>query len=256
MSTTQQQATLAGKAAKADSLSSKADKPSPVDPEILAAIKIAIQPVVDAQTTIQASQNDMTQNLDQAMGELPSIREKVDAHETSVQASDSRVGTVITDALPSITTHSSITTARAMRQLELEDYRRKWALIINGIEGPASEREDDTRAECISLANDILKVANAGNTHISACHRLSQESDAGILIRFADLSERNQWLTTAKKLKGRDISIAPDTRALWKLKRDILAQRKELSPPVHKQSSVRYLRQWPFVKLAMKDQQH
>ena len=257
MSTRQQQAALAAKAAKADSHSSKTDKPGPVDPEILAAIKIAIQPVVDAQTTIQASQNAMTQKLDQAMGELASIREKVDALETSVQASDSRVETVITDALPSITTHiSSITTALAMRQLELEVHRRKWALIINGMKGPASEREDDTRAACISLANDTLKVPNAGNTRISACHRLSQESDAGILIGFTDLSERNQWLMNAKNLKGKDISIAPDLPpVLRKLKTDILAQRKELSPPARKQSSVRYLRQWPFVKLAIKDQQ-
>ena len=132
MSTRQQQASLAAKTAKADSLSSKADKPGPVDPEILAAIKIAIQPVVDAQTTIQVSQNAITKKLDQAMGELASIREKVDALETSVQASDSRVETVITDALPSITTHiSSITTALAMRQLELEVHRRKWALGLN-----------------------------------------------------------------------------------------------------------------------------
>ena len=132
----------------------------------------------------------------------------------------------------------------------------KWALIINGMKGPVSEREDATRAACISLANDTLKVPNAGNTGISACHRLSQESDAGVLIRFTDLSERNQWLMNAKNLKGKDISIAPDLPpVLRKLKTDILAQRKELSPPARKQSSVRYLRQWPFVKLAINDQQ-
>ena len=255
MSTRQQQA--AAKAAKADSASNKPDKPGPVDPEVLAAIKIAIQPVVEAQATIQASQNAMTQKLDQAKGELASIRDKVEALETSVQASDSRVETVITDALPSITTHiASITTALAMRQLELEVHRRKWALIINGVAGAANERDDDTRASCIRLANDTLKVPNAGNTRISACHRLSQEPDAGILIRFTDLSQRNLWLQNAKNLKGKDISISPDLPpVLRKLKKDILTQRKELSPPLRKQSNIRYLRQWPFVKLAIKDQQ-
>ena len=83
MSTRQQQA--AAKAAKADSASNKPDKPGPVDSEVLAAIKIAIQPVVEAQATIQASQNAMTQKLDQAKGELASIRDKVEALETSVQ---------------------------------------------------------------------------------------------------------------------------------------------------------------------------
>ena len=66
MSTRQQQAALAvAKAAKAESASNKPDKPGPEDPKVLAAIKFAVQPVVEAQATIQASQN--------AMGELASM---------------------------------------------------------------------------------------------------------------------------------------------------------------------------------------
>ena len=135
----------------------------------------------------------------------------MEALETSALASDSRVKTVITNALLSITTHiASITTALAMRQLELELHWRKWALIINGVAGAANERDDDTWVACIRLANDTLKVPNAGNTCISACHRPSQEPDAGILIRFRKLSQRNLWQQNAKNLKGKDISISPD----------------------------------------------
>ena len=136
------------------------------------------------------------------MGELASTREKVDALETSVQASDSRVETMVTDALPSITSHiSSITTALAMRQLELEVHRRKWALIINGIKGPASEREDDTRAACISLANDILKVPKAGNTRISACHGLSQTRASWSASRTYPRGISGLWTQITLKVK-------------------------------------------------------
>ena len=247
MSTRQQQAELAAaKTSKAESTSNKPDKPGPVDPEVLAAIKIAIQPVVEAQATIQASQNAMTQKLDQAMGQFASMCDKVEALETSVQASDSRVEMVITDAVPSITTHiASITTALAMRQLELEVHQRKWALIINGVAGAANERDDDTRAACVRLANDTLKVPNAGNTRISACHRLSQEPDAVILICFTDLSQRNLWQQNAKNLKGKDISISPDLPpVLRKLKKTFWPIGKNCLPHCVSSGSGR-LWSWP-----------
>ena len=58
------------------------------------------------------------------------------------------------------------------------------------------------------------------------------------------------------KLKGKDIKIAPVLPPiLHQLKTDILNQRKELPLPVRKKSSVRYLKQWPFVKLTIKDEQ-
>ena len=121
--------------------------------------------------------------------------------------------TVVSDTLPAITDHiSSIATALAMRQMDLEVHRRKWALVIQGVEGAAKEKEEDTRAACIALVRDALKVQTAMNTRVSACHSLSQDTDAGIIIRFTDLTERNLWLRHTKNLKGKDtkVTISPD----------------------------------------------
>ena len=137
-------------------------KNSNVDPEILKAIQVTMQPVLDAQSSIQASHDAMLEKMDKAMLELASVSKKVDTLEAAVAASSSRVDTVVTSALPAITSHmSAISTALAMRQLDLEVHRRKWALIISGLDGPAKEPEQDTLAACLKLAADTLQVQNA-----------------------------------------------------------------------------------------------
>ena len=172
-------------------------KTSNVDLEILKAIQVTMQPVLDAQSSIQASQDAMLEKMDKAMLELASVSTKVDTLEAAVAASSNRIDTVVTSALPAITSHmSTISTALDMRP-------RKWALIISGLDGPAKEPEQDTRAACLKLAADTLQVQNVAGTRISACHRLSPSAGAGIIIRFTDLSERNKWRANAKHLKGK-----------------------------------------------------
>ena len=244
--------------APAENTRSAGLKQGPVDPQVLEAIKIAMQPVLDAQASIAASQNDMSRKLDNALSELASVSNKVEALETAAQASSDRMDTVVSDALPAIADRiSSVATALAMRQMDLEVHRRKWALVIQGVEGAAKEKEEDTRAACIALARDALKVPNGMNTRVSACHRLSQDADAGIIIRFTDLTERNLWLQHTKNLKGKDtkVTIYPDLPpVLRKLKTDVLAQRKELDPTIRKQSFVKYIKQWPYVRLSIRGQ--
>ena len=84
-----------------------------VDPQVLQAIKIAIQPVVDSQTS-------MSRKIDEAMGQLTTLSGKVEDLESAAQAVDNRMETVVKEALPSITTHiESISSALAMHHLEL-----------------------------------------------------------------------------------------------------------------------------------------
>ena len=130
----------------------------------------------------------MTQRLDQAMVELPRIRDKVDSLQLSIQEFDSHLEMVIIYILPSITIHiASITTALEMHQMELEVYRRKWAFIINDIAG-TGKREDDAQAACETLVNDILNVPDDGNTHIKALPQ------PGARVSWVALSQRSQLL--------------------------------------------------------------
>ena len=242
----------------ADNTRSAASKQGPVDPQVLKAIELAMKPVLDAQVGIAASQKDMSRKLDNALRELASVSNKVEALETAAQASSDRMDKVVADVLPAITDRiSSVATALALRQMDLEVHRRKWALVIQGVKGTAKEKEEDTRAACIALARDALEVPNAVSTRVSACHRLSQDQNAGIIIRFTDLAERNLWLQSAKNLKGKDtaVTISPDLPpVLRKLKTDVLAQRKELDPNIRKHSFIKYVKLWPYIKLSIRGQ--
>ena len=102
--------------------------------------------------------------------------------------------------------------ALAERMLDLDVHARKWALVIQGVKGAAGEVEGDTRKTCLKLAADI-GVESAANTQITACHRLRHDaSDAGIYLRFSDLSQREAWLSKARHLQRVDstVNFSPD----------------------------------------------
>ena len=86
------------------------------------------------------------------------------------------------------------------------------------------------------------------------CHRLARKEDAGIILRFRDLSRRNEWLFGAKNLKGHSdaISISPDVPPVLRaVKKDLPQKRKDLSPVDRKTAHIRYLRQWPYMELVV-----
>ena len=75
--------------------------------------------------------------------------------------------------------------------LEDQTHKRKWGLIINGLEGKSGESEYDMRKKTIKFAQDILKVPAPyvpDERRIAACHRLKQADNAAIIIHFLDLN--------------------------------------------------------------------
>lgn len=116
----------------------------------------------------------------------------------------------------------------------------------------AREPEHITRQVCVTMARDELRIPDAERTSFAACHRLSPQSDAGVIVRFTDLSQRNKWLMNAKNLKDsrRNISISPDIPPpLRVLKKDILNQRKNLPADLKQTARIQYLKEWPYVKM-------
>ena len=109
--------------------------------------------------------------------------------------------------------------------LNIDTHRRKWTLIINGLKGKSGESEMETRAKVRTFAKERLKVTGADSHSFRACHRLSQKDDAGIIVCFTDLYNRNEWLSNAKNLKNVEstASLSPDLHpCLRPLKKDIL----------------------------------
>ena len=84
----------------------------------------------------------------------------------------------------------------------------------------------------------------------------SPDAKSAIYIRFTDLQERNDWLSHARNLAGKDspVSISPDIPpVLRQLKKDLLAQRKDLDLNERRQAGIYFLKQWPFMKLKIKN---
>ena len=119
------------------------EPPSSVSPELLAAIKWAVKDAVGTQLA----------NIDKALTQLVQINERIESLEHSMQATSDRLEDAITTMLPATTAHMShLAEALARRQLELEIHRRKWNLVIHGIEGNAKEDGALTRQACVNFA--------------------------------------------------------------------------------------------------------
>ena len=135
--------------------------------------------------------------------------------------------------------------------------RRKWNLIIHGIQGDAKEDGAVTRQSCIDFAKTVLKVTDADPTAFAACHRLSQEANAGIIVRFVDLAQRDSWLSGTKHLKNYSgkVSISPDLPPFIRpMKDELMEVRSKLPRDFKLKSKLKFLPHWPFVKLRIAGQ--
>ena len=96
--------------------------------------------------------------------------------------------------------------------LDVDVHRRKWSLVISGLQGEANETEGDTQIKLKKFAVDHLKVKDANKHLMAVCHRLSKDADANIIAKFVNLNDRNEWLASGKHLKDKNlkISISPD----------------------------------------------
>ena len=225
---------------------------------ILPAIRQAVKDIISEEITPRLN------NLELKLSELADMKvtlgnhkKRLDDYEKSLKFTGDQLNDVITKRLPELDTKfTDLTQNICMNMLDLENHRRKWSIIVNGLKGPKGEEELTTRANVKKFAKEHLKVEGADLHRISACHRLDQKEDAGIIVRFCDLSERNSWLSNAKNLKASPlrVSISPDLPpSLRPLKADILKQRKELPPEVKRISQVRYLPSWPYVILKIRN---
>lgn len=192
---------------------------------------------------------------------VKSIQQDIAEIKHSLTDCSERVEQIQQTFLPSLSKRiTDISVALAERVLDMDVHSRKWSLIINGVKGVAGENETVTREKCIKLATD-MGVTNAGNIHFSACHRLNHaKADAGIIARFSDLGDRDELLAKAKNLANslnKNVNISPDLPpVLRKLKNELLDKRREMEPNMKRNTRVKHIAQWPYVKLVYKDNSH
>lgn len=193
--------------------------------------------------------------IEEQLKTIANIQQTVSSLENSLTFASQRIDDLYKITVPDLAAHvQEVTSALAFRILDMDVHRRKWSITIQGLEGLAKEDEDTTRKNCVDLAHK-LGLESACSEDFSACHRLKPEANAAIIARFKDLGQRNRWLASARKLKDLDdlkVSIGPDLPPVLRpLKTELLLKRKKLPPSQKAKSGLRYLRQWPYVELAV-----
>ena len=225
--------------------STTGDEEDEIDPQLLAALRKAIKEEL-------APISKRLEKIEKNVKELAEFKVRLDAVETAMQNSSDMMDTLVRDTLPSVSTHlSSVAEGLALQTLKIDVHRRKWNLIIHGVKGAAGEREHITRDSMINFARNTLKAQNPVTSDLAACHRLSGASNAGTIVRFVDLSKRDQWLSGTKHLKGmQDVSVSPDLPpVLRSMKDELMKTRKSLDPDKKSKAKIRYLPGWPFIEL-------
>ena len=241
--------------------SQKEEMATPVDIDILK----AFEDIVDKQfekrfTFINAILENTNKKIDETLAKVSAMQASVFELERAAADVSMRVETVERTSLPALAAHvATVTTNLASYTMDLDVHRRKWSLLIQGLKDAEGEDDHTTRTKCITLAKDKLRILDAADTHFLACHRLSRKADAGIILRFVDLSQRNRWLMNARHLKtanmNENISISPDLPPVIRpLKTDLLQQRKALPPDIRAKAHIQYISAWPYVKLTVPGQ--
>lgn len=247
--------------------------PPGVDPAVFSAIHLA---VTSAVTAAMSAINEECQNLrkdiqllhtkfDDIMNkEITPLKSRLSDVEDGLTHASDTIDHIEKTCLPLITHHvASLTQAHHHEILKIDAHRRKWNVIVHGIDGPAEQDESSTRKAVKDFAKTALKLSenDVNSTNFSACHRLSKKKDAGVIIRFTDLSDRDTWLMGAKNIQthlaglppreqnkkiSMSIDLPPQIRPL---KHELMQKRKELPLEKKRKAKLRYLTQFPFVEL-------
>ena len=220
---------------------------SGLDAKLLRAIKKAVQDV------LKKDRQSINKKLDRIATTLSSLNDSYTILNTAMEDCSARIDKAITQFFPALNQKvADVSTALAIRAIDMDAHSRKWSLVIQGLPGAPGETSDVTRKKCVKLASSHLNVPDAALNDIAACHRLNNKDNAAIIIRFLDLDKRNRWLYGAKGLSehpGR-ISMSPDLPPVTReLKAELMTKRKALDNETKKLSSIRYLKTFPYVTL-------
>ena len=126
------------------------------------------------QSKIETNLSDIEATVTGHATAIQTITETVRELEKSMEYTSENQHHLTQTKLPELSSHlEQLASALVPRTLDMEVHSRKW--IIQGLKGPANENESTTREAAIVLATTGLRVVNAANSRIAACHRLIQQ---------------------------------------------------------------------------------
>ena len=235
-----------------------------IDPDILAAIRLCIQEEYASVRADIKLLSDRLGKFDKLSQDITTFKATVTSVESGLQFATNRLDHMEKKVIPAVTRHVSTLSQRLLHEtMKMDAHRRKWNVVIHGIDGVAGEDESVTRQAVKDFAKSALKLSpdDIRDSTFSACHRLSKKMNAGIIVRFVDLTYRDKWLAGARNIQSylselippspdKKISLAIDLPPkIRPLKDNLMKKRRELPLEKRRKSKLRYLAQWPFVEL-------
>ena len=230
------------------------------DPVLVKLVKY-ISPLYDQMRSISSTVSSIKKSVENVETKLEervtSLETKVGSLETSLDSYSESLTTLKTETLPELSDYvASVHDNLADYVLSIDAHRRKWNVVFHGIKGDMKEEETETRRKTKEFAQNFLKLSkeDAENTSMSACHRLSNKKDAGVIVRFTDLSQRDQWLAGTKNLKDtagtQKISVAIDLPPVIRpLKDELMMKRSKMERALKLRTKLKYLTKFPYVEL-------
>ena len=186
----------------------------------------------EMQAVIKEEVSGRLERLETSLQQMADLSQEVAAVKQSIEFTSQKLDDLHQSVLPVLASHiEQIATSLALQTLDLDMHHWKWSITIHGLKSKAKEDEAETRQACVNQATSHLCIPDASTSDFAACHHLAQK-DAGVIIRFCDLAQRNLWLSNAKNLRTMKdpVSISPDLPPVLRPLKSELLQKKEGSP--------------------------
>lgn len=177
---------------------------------------------------------DKSQAILDIGNKIGNINSRIDTIETSVDQLDTKL--------------DKNSQALGLKLLDYEVHERKWNLILKGLQGDRAELSTVTNRKFVELGHHLFNSTYV--PPLKACHRLSSEAGARVIVSFMKLNDRNFWLQNAKVLHRENMSLQPDLPPIVRpLQSELLTVRKNLDAAAKKRCYIKYTPTWPYVTL-------
>ena len=106
------------------------DEETTIDAQIPAAIKLAV-------TEEMGEISSQLEKIDKALVNLVYVKQRIEVVINSIQFTGERLDALVTKVLPALSSHMmQIAESLAHKTLQIDVYRRKWNIVIHGLNGP------------------------------------------------------------------------------------------------------------------------
>ena len=191
-------------------------------------------------------------DLKSVRDDLDSVKVKVTDLEAYTQHVDQQLKEINEVALVNL--RDSLTEEEIAR-VTLEQWGRKWNIVIRGVEGDLSERPRVTESKVRKFFVEQLKLDEkvVNGMYFQAVHRLpgGDEHKRRIILRFLSLLDRDDVMEAARRLpKGSGFGVSPDLNPeASKLRGKLLSDLRAMEPDDRKKHRLIYLKEFPFVAM-------